>query len=257
MDDGRLDQEKRLIQALLLKWRQAEREHAQSEQLWQEKLETCLTAEDLGGDHPWRKSEEAWFLKEKSFHIHVKGLLRSMERKLEEDSDECPDLYELQEQFCPVAHGDISRLPSPSARIATRSTLEVESTQVKDTARLGTPSFRVPNVLLSRTDTLLPEESCALEYSEERAGGPALKSSSENKEEEKEEPEHITHNLFNIDISALPAPAVATPPSAPINRNTAHSAQDKTRDEQDCFGPKLPPPSSTLSRSTGLRPRSR
>ncbi|CAL9684193.1 unnamed protein product [Knipowitschia caucasica] len=83
------------------------------------------------------------------------------------------------------------------------------------------------------------------------------KSSSENEEEEKEEPEHITHNLFNIDISALPAPAVATPPSAPINRNTAHSAQDKTRDEQDCFGPKLPPPSSTLSRSTGLRPRSR
>uniref|UniRef100_A0AAV2LVC8 Uncharacterized protein n=1 Tax=Knipowitschia caucasica TaxID=637954 RepID=A0AAV2LVC8_KNICA len=57
------------------------------------------------------------------------------------------------------------------------------------------------------------------------------KSSSENEEEEKEEPEHITHNLFNIDISALPAPAVATPPSAPINRNTG--------------------------RSTGLRPRSR
>uniref|UniRef100_A0AAV2J4L9 Uncharacterized protein n=1 Tax=Knipowitschia caucasica TaxID=637954 RepID=A0AAV2J4L9_KNICA len=54
------------------------------------------------------------------------------------------------------------------------------------------------------------------------------KSSSENEEEEKEEPEHITHNLFNIDISALPAPAVATPPSAPINRNTGKCKENHT-----------------------------
>uniref|UniRef100_A0AAV2KXR7 Uncharacterized protein n=1 Tax=Knipowitschia caucasica TaxID=637954 RepID=A0AAV2KXR7_KNICA len=100
MDNGHLDQDKRLIQALILKWRKAEREHAESEQLWQEKLETCLTAEDLGGDLPWKESEEAWFLKEQSFQIHAEGLLRSMERKQEEDSGECPDLYELQEQFC-------------------------------------------------------------------------------------------------------------------------------------------------------------